>query len=88
MAYFYGTTQGHRTPATRCGTKDSRLKSTANSWTIGGEVAIYYDSSIDADIVQLYVTNGSNGGRTLVASFAEVNGKRSLLEHNYPELLI
>lgn len=32
MSHFYGTLQGHRGEATRCGSKDSGIQVTAASW--------------------------------------------------------
>lgn len=89
MSHFYGTTQGHRGITTRTGTKSSGLISTANGWNIGGEVQVNYSTKLQTDVVSLYVTAGSCGNTTkCVASFAIIDGKRQLLNTNYPELFI
>lgn len=88
MSYFYGTTTGGRSPATRCGTKTTGITSTANSYTIGGEVEVTYSERLDADIVSFFITRGSHTTRQRIAAFTMIDGKRQLLDTIYPELFI
>ena len=43
MSHFYGTLQGNRGPATRCGTKSSGIKVVAASWRGCITVSIYHE---------------------------------------------
>ena len=88
MSYFYGTIQGHRGQATRCGAKSSGLCATANSYTVGAEVTINYSSKLGADVVTVYSTRGSNGSRSRMLSYTIKDNKLVILDTNYPELLI
>ena len=89
MAHFYGTTQGHRGEATRCGTKNSGLTATANGWDIGGEISVSYSTHLQTDIVTFYTTTGSNTKRNRIMSFyVDKDGKLAILDTKYPELLI
>lgn len=88
MSYFYGITEGHKSRATRTGTRSSGIVSAANSWNMGGEVSIVYNDILKADVVTFYTTKGSNTTRSKVASFAIIDGKQQCIDTNYPELLI
>ena len=61
MAHFYGSMQGSRGEATRCGTKNSGIHTSARSWTHGVEVGLQADQDGD-DLFCISVTSGSNGG--------------------------
>lgn len=71
MAHFYGTVQGNRGAASRCGSKNSGMTVTANGWDVGAVIEI--DHINGRDVVKVYKTSGSNGygGRQLVAEFEE-----------------
>jgi hypothetical protein len=43
MAHFYGTVQGNRGEATRLGTRDSGMDTTAASWAGAIAVSLYVD---------------------------------------------
>ena len=88
MAHFYGTVQGHRGEATRTGSKSSGMRATANSWSVGGEVKVHYDSALNVDVVSFYITRGSDTTPTRIASFAIIDGKRKLLDTNFPEVFL
>ena len=60
MAHFYGSMQGSRGEATRCGTKGSGMSAHVRSWTHGIEACIGSDANGN-DRVYLSVTSGSNG---------------------------
>lgn len=65
LAHFYGTTQGNRGEATRCGSKSSGLVSSVNGWEIGGTIEISHDKDNDRDEVEIYITSGSGNGSSL-----------------------
>ena len=88
MSYFYGTVQGHRGQATRCGAKSSGLCATANSYTVGAEIDVKYNATLDADVVTIFTTHGSNSRRSYMLSYTIKNNKLAILDTNYPELLI
>ena len=88
MAKYYGTIQGNRGKASRCGTKTSGLRVTANSWSIGAEVSVKYDPELDADVVYIYTTTGSNSYSSFMMKYAIIDGKLKILDTKYPELLV
>jgi len=54
MAHFYGVLEGSaRTPATRCGTKNSGLTAIAASWDGAIETYIWYDETIKKNRYQV-----------------------------------
>jgi hypothetical protein len=53
MSHFYGTLQGARGPATRCGTKKSGVTATAASWAGAVRTQFYInDQGEDCYIVE------------------------------------
>lgn len=88
MSHFYIEAQGHKGEATRTGTKHSGARAEAKGWDLGGKVSMSYNSALDTDIVTLYTTRDNGRTTSKVASFAIVDGKLSVLETNYPELLL
>ena len=90
MAHFYATCQGNRGETSRTGSKSSGITATASGWDIGGSVDIHHDSNLNTDIVRLTVTHGSNQGNSgkHVITFAKINGQLTILETDYPELLV
>ena len=49
MSHFYGTLQGNRGEATRCGTKNSGLVTYAASWSGAIRTHLWYDHQIKRD---------------------------------------
>lgn len=47
MSHFYGTLQGSRGKATRCGTKNSGMDVTAASWEGAVQVEMYEQQGMD-----------------------------------------
>lgn len=89
MSYFYSRIQGHRGEATRCGTQSSGILAEATGWDIGGKVTCKYNSTLGTDVVSFYRTTGSNGhSSSLVASFAYIEGKLTIVNTTYPELFV
>ena len=63
MAHFYGQLQGSRGEATRCGNKNEGIRGHIRGWDVGVRVEGYYDDEL-GDFFNVYVTSGSNGGRS------------------------
>lgn len=61
MSRFYGDLKGNRGEATRCGSKDSGIRSHARGWYFGGKVVMYVDPATGEDYMEVYATHGSNG---------------------------
>lgn len=49
MSHFYGTLQGHRGKATRCGSKASGIETVAASWDGAIEVHVWHDKETGKD---------------------------------------
>jgi hypothetical protein len=61
MAHFYGEMYGQaKTPATRRGSKTSGLSGHLRGWNIGVRVELTHRDGVD--VIEVYQTNGSNGG--------------------------
>lgn len=60
MSAFYGTLQGSRGQATRCGTRGSGIKASAQSWQ--GSIIVYLDGDPDAPDVEIRIATGSASG--------------------------
>ena len=88
MAHFIGTIQGNRGEASRLGSKQSGIRVTANSYTIGGEIFIYHDESLGKDIMAIGLTRGSNSRLTPMISMVIEDDEFKVIETNYPEILI
>jgi hypothetical protein len=88
MSHFYSRIQGHRGPATRCGSKSSGITASAFGWGVGGTVECKYNKELDTDIVYLYTTKNNNRTKSLVASFAIIDGNLTCIETKLPELLV
>ena len=89
MSHFYSQIKGHRGEATRCGTKSSGIRANATGWDIGGTCKVHFNPQLGTDVVEFYLTDGSNGrSSTRVATFASIDGKLQLLNTSYPELFL
>lgn len=61
MAHFYGDLKGQaKTIATRRGSKTSGLSGHLRGWNIGVRVELTHRNGVD--VIEVYQTNGSNGG--------------------------
>ncbi len=56
MSHFYGTLQGSRGQATRCGAKNSGLQTLAASWSGAIEVNIDHNEKTGEDYYRIYAT--------------------------------
>ena len=63
MAHFIGYIKGARGEVSRFGTKASDMDARAQGWGLGGRVCIEHDSMQERDVVHVWITRGSNGGR-------------------------
>ena len=54
MSHFYGTVQGSRGKATRCGSSMG-LQTIAASWSGAIKVQLYHDKSNNTDCYQIYL---------------------------------
>jgi hypothetical protein len=90
MAHFYATCQGNRGETSRTGSKSSGITATASGWGIGGSIYLRYDPDLNTDVISLEVTHGSNrrSSSKHVITFAKINGELTVLETDYPELLV
>ena len=89
MAHYYSRIKGNKGEATRCGTRSSGITARADSWSTGAITTINYDTTINADVVTLYATEGSddNYGKRIM-SYAYIDGKFIIIDTSYPELLL
>lgn len=65
MAHYYGTLQGHRGEATRCGTRRSGLEVCAASWKGAVKVQLYDRDGEDYAVIRLTRWHGVGVERTL-----------------------
>ena len=89
ISYFYSRIKGHKGETTRCGTRSSGITARVDSWSIGARSVIKYDTTINADVVTLYATKGSDDsyGKRIM-SYAYIDGKFTIIDTSYPELLL
>ena len=89
MAHFYGKLQGNKGETTRLGSKSSGIIAIINGWDIGVTTKIEFSELLNTDIVYVYDTKGSNGGKhSLIISYAYIDGKFTIVNNSYPELFI
>lgn len=89
MSHYYARSVGSaKTEATRRGTKSSGIAAHANSWSIGGIVEINWNDKLQTDVVSIYRTKGSNSRSSRILSYAEIDGKFTIIDNAFPELLI
>ena len=65
MAHFYGTIEGNRGQATRCGSKSSGMTSYAASWAGAVRTVAYEKDGVDMARVELTTWKGAGGYRLL-----------------------
>ena len=75
MSHFYGTLQGNRGSATRCGSKESGITTYTASWEGAVRTAAYYDEQTNTDmvIVELVPWHGAGTERRLYSG--PISGK-------------
>jgi hypothetical protein len=78
MSRFYASIKGSRGEATRQGTPKSGIAGHVRGWDVGAAVEIRAIGEID--IVYIYATEGSNGGRVRESDLlARFDGERWIL---------
>jgi hypothetical protein len=65
MSHFYGTLQGNRGEATRCGTKDSGITTVAASWSGAVRCETYIKDGVDCVMVQFVTWHGAGNNRII-----------------------
>ncbi len=65
MSHFYGTLQGSRGQATRCGSKDSGITTYAASWAGAVQACVYVRDGKDWATVRLTTWSGAGVDRLL-----------------------
>ena len=63
MSAFYGTVEGQRGPATRCGSRGSDIKTAAQSWNGSVIINLHYEEWDDDEsplMVEVRTDNGSS----------------------------
>ena len=67
MSHFYGTLEGSRGEATRCGTKDSGITTHAAGWNGAIRVNVYERDGVDYYRVTLQPWHNSGGQHVTLA---------------------
>ncbi len=80
MSHFYGTLQGSRGTATRCGTKNSGLQTNAAGWRGAIQVTIFEDNGVDRFKVSLVPWQNS-GGQSVVLATGELDSNAERARH-------
>lgn len=65
MSHYYGTLQGNRGEATRCGTKDSGIETYAATWNGAIRVKIYHEDGKDKYIIERTTWKGKGEYRLI-----------------------
>ncbi|MCP4900166.1 MAG: hypothetical protein GY906_24610 [bacterium] len=66
MSHFYSSIQGNRGEATRCGTKGSGIRATAQSWEGSISVIMDHDHNSSKNTYEIRATSGSGIGGTII----------------------
>ena len=80
MSHFYGTVQGGRGEATRCGHKSNGLQTNAAGWGGTIEVATYHDDESGMDMARIYLRPWQHsGGESLLIATVELNAESGMI---------
>lgn len=64
MARYKGIIVGGRSKqVSKTGDKETGIKVTANGWDVGCESYIRFDERTGKDVLDVYITSGSHGGK-------------------------
>lgn len=74
MSHFYGTLQGNRGEATRCGTKDSGMHTTCASWQGAVECYAYVDVQSGDDWVVITFNSWFGAGSSRLIYRGPISG--------------
>jgi len=61
MSRFYGSIQGTKGEATRCGDSKNGIHGHVRGWNLGGMVRMFVNEHGE-DVCRIWVTSGSQGG--------------------------
>lgn len=75
MAHFYGSIQGGRGQATRCGTKNSGYESRAASWEGAVSVNLFYNEDKGEDWASVSLSTHHGQGKNIQLYFGPVSGR-------------
>ena len=67
MSHFYGTLEGNRGKATRCGTKSSGMVTYTAGWKGAIRIGVFERDGVDRFQVCLVPWQGSGGGAKIIA---------------------
>ena len=79
MTHFYGSMEGSRGEATRCGTKSSGISAHVRSWTHGVRADLIASEANGDDRACIEITSGSNGGGRTSHVFIEQDELNGIL---------
>lgn len=74
MSHFYGTLQGNRGEATRCGSKASGIVAHAASWQGAVRAYVYYNKEYDQDWAKVSLVPWSYAGVNRLLYHGPVDG--------------
>lgn len=82
MAHFRATVKGHRSEASRLGTKNSGMNVSLHGWNVGLQADIIHDGNGKEDIIEVYLNAGSNApsNRIFLGRYTENQVKAYLQE--------
>lgn len=75
MSHFYGTLQGNRGEATRCGSKDSGMQTHCASWSGAVRCQAWHDEDNDVDMVRVELTEWQCNGSRRVLYVGPISGE-------------
>ena len=73
MSHFYGTLQGSRGEATRCGTKNSGLVTYAASWSGAIRTQVWHDHQINRDRYEVWESPWQSIGKNRLIERGIIN---------------
>lgn len=82
MAHFYGTLQGQRGQASRCGSKSSGIESYTASWSGAVRCYAYVDENTGEDWVTIALSPWHGRGISKTLYDGPINGKETIAGTN------
>ena len=75
MSHFYGTLKGNRGEGSRCGSKNSGMRTTCGSWQGGVCASAWYNEEKDEDFVRVSLIPWHGAGTSRVLYEGPISGK-------------
>ena len=75
MSHFYGILVGNRGEATRCGSKESGVRTATASWEGSVRVIAWYDAENDVDMVSVSLASWQGSGESQELYLGPISGK-------------